>query len=214
MRIGNRLGGSAIWAFVAVLGVSAGAQAAERVTKLPLGGPLDGDLVLVEAVVHDRNGRAVAGLTQDDFVLVVSGRETPIDAFAATCPKNGVSPDPRSIEDPEGDTVVVPDMGAHGTHMAFVNADGDPGDIDVRVMKMDGVHENIDIEVMGDGAHMMQAHHPDGVTIISATPLDDSVKESIRSVLISAGNNEEVTFIDGSGDGKQVHVIKKHIEIQ
>src|SRR6476620_785428 len=42
MRIGNRLGGSAIWAFVAVLGVSAGAQAAERVTKLPLGGSLDG----------------------------------------------------------------------------------------------------------------------------------------------------------------------------
>jgi hypothetical protein len=116
--------------------------------------------------------------------------------------------------DIEGETVVVPDMGAHGTHMAFVNADGDPGDIDVRVMKMDGVHENVDIEVMGDGAHMMQAHHPDGVTIISRTPLDDSVKESIRSVLISAGNNEEVTFIDGSGDGKQVHVIKKHIEIQ
>ena len=116
--------------------------------------------------------------------------------------------------DIEGETVVVPDMGAHGTHMAFVSADGDPGDIDVRVMKMDGVHEDIDIEVMGDGAHMMQAHHPDGVTIISATPLDDSVKESIRSVLISAGNNEEVTFIDGSGDGKQVHVIKKHIEIQ
>jgi hypothetical protein len=116
--------------------------------------------------------------------------------------------------DIEGETVVVPDMGAHGTHMAFVSADGDPGDIDVRVMKMDGVHEDIDIEVMGDGAHMMQAHHPDGVTIISGTPLDDSVKESIRSVLISAGNNEEVTFIDGSGDGKQVHVIKKHIEIQ
>src|SRR3954462_11382049 len=42
MRIGNRLGGSAIWAFVAVLGVSAGAQAAERVMKLPLGGSLDG----------------------------------------------------------------------------------------------------------------------------------------------------------------------------
>ena len=100
------------------------------------------------------------------------------------------------------------------THMAFVSADGDPGDIDVRVMKMDGDHEDIDIEVMGDGMHMMQAHHPDGVTIISGTPLDDSVKDSIRSVLISAGNNEEVTFIDGSGDGKQVRVIKKHIEIQ
>jgi hypothetical protein len=123
----------------------------------------------------------------------------------------------RTVEgmqfDIEGETIVVPDMGAHGTHMAFVDADGAHGDVDVRVMKMDGNHEDIDIEVIGGGAHMMQAHHPDGVTIISGTPLDDSVRDSIRSVLISAGNNEEVTFIDGSGDGKQVKVIKRQIQI-
>ena len=108
---------------------------------------------------------------------------------------------------------MVPDMGTHGTHMAFVDAEGGHGDVDVRVMKMSGMHEDIDIEVMGDGAHMMQAHHPDGVTIISGTPLDDSVKESIRSVLISAGNNEEVTFVDGSAEGRQIRVIKKHVEV-
>lgn len=42
MRIGNRLGGSVVWALVATLGVTAGAGAAERVATVPLGGSLDG----------------------------------------------------------------------------------------------------------------------------------------------------------------------------
>jgi hypothetical protein len=112
----------------------------------------------------------------------------------------------------EGETIVMPDMGAHGTHMAFVG-DGEHGDIEVKVMKMSGVDEDIDVRIIGDGTHMMQAHHPEGVTIVSGTELDDSVKESIKSVLISAGVNEEVTFIDGSQEGRQIRVIKKHVEI-
>jgi hypothetical protein len=115
----------------------------------------------------------------------------------------------------EGETIIVPDMDmdGHGSRMAFVDAAAGSGDIDVQVFKTDSGHENVNIQVMGDGPHMIQAHHPDGVTIISGTPLDDSVKESIRSVLISAGNNEEVIFIDGSDDGRQVRVIKKRVEI-
>ena len=91
---------------------------------------------------------------------------------------------------------MMPDMGAHGTHMAFIGGGG--------------LHEAIDIDVTSD-VHIMQAHHPEGVTIISGEPLDESVKDSIRSVLISAGNNEEVVFIDGSEGGKRVMV--KKIEI-
>lgn len=96
----------------------------------------------------------------------------------------------------DGKTVEMPDMGAHGTHMAFVGEGG--------------MHETIDVDVTSD-VHVMRAHHPEGVTIVSGKPLDDSVRESIRSVLISAGNNEEVTFIDGSEGGKRVMV--KKIEI-
>jgi len=99
--------------------------------------------------------------------------------------------------DVDGKTVMVPDMGEHGTHMAFVG-DGT-------------MQEDIDVQVTGD-AHVMRAHHPEGVTIISGTPLDESVRESIRSVLISAGSNEEVTFIDGSEDGN--HVVVKKIQIR
>lgn len=99
--------------------------------------------------------------------------------------------------DIDGKTVMMPDMGAHGTHMAFIG-EGGP-------------HEEIDVQVMGGDAHVMRAHHPDGITIVSGKALDDSVKESIRSVLISAGNNEEVTFIDGSEGGKRI--MMKKIEI-
>ena len=74
--------------------------------------------------------------------------------------------------------------------------------------------ESVDVRVIGGGMHVMEGHATDGVTIISGEPLDDSVKESIRSVLISAGHDDEVQFIDGSGDGEHVRVIKKRIEIE
>lgn len=110
-----------------------------------------------------------------------------------------------------GETVVMPDIGQHGTTMAFVNADGVHevhGDIDVEVMAFEG-DETVDVRVIrGD------SHPSEGVTIISDTPLDDSVRESIRSVLISAGHDDEVRFIDGSEDGDHVRVIKKRVEIQ
>lgn len=99
--------------------------------------------------------------------------------------------------DIDGKTVMMPDIGAHGTHMAFVDADE--------------VDHDIDIEVLGDG-HAMRAHRQDGITIISSKPLDSSVRESIKSVLVSAGNGDEVTFIDGSGEGKRVIMMKKKVK--
>ena len=117
-----------------------------------------------------------------------------------------------------GENILVPDMGAHGTHMAFVGADGVhgiSGDVDVEVVAIDGVHETVDVRVMGAGDHAMPVHEAmGGVTIISGVPLDSSVRESIRSVLISAGVDEEVRFIDGSEEEKQVRVVKKRVEIQ
>ncbi len=117
-----------------------------------------------------------------------------------------------------GETVVVPDMGGHGTHMAFVSADGGhtmDSDIDVEVMALGDGDETVDVRIVGAGAHALPIHEAtDGVTIISAEPLDESVRESIRSVLISAGNDDEIRFIDGSGDGPHVRVIKKRIEIR
>lgn len=110
----------------------------------------------------------------------------------------------------EGETIVMPEAGAHGKRMAFIGAGGEHEEIDVEVIGVDG--EEVDVRVIGDGAHMMRAHHPDGVTIISGEPLDDSVKESIRSVLISAGHEDEVVFIDGSESGRHVKIIKKRIE--
>ena len=114
--------------------------------------------------------------------------------------------------DISGEIVTIPDIDADGPHMAFVGHGGGHEDIDVRVIRMDG--DDADVHVMGHDAATIQAHHPDGVTVISGSPLDDSVKESIRSVLISAGHDDEVTFIDGSdNDQRRVRVIKKKVEI-
>lgn len=68
------------------------------------------DLVLVEARVLDRAGRTVSGLTKDDFVLVVSGRELPIDVFAAACSGDRASPESPATEARGDSTGVIPDM--------------------------------------------------------------------------------------------------------
>jgi len=109
----------------------------------------------------------------------------------------------------DGETVVLPDLGMAGHHMAFVDTSG--GQFDVEVLGDDS--ENVDVKVISGGAHVMQAHHPDGVTIISDEPLDESVRESIRSVLISAGKDGDVTFIDGNEHAGGVKVIKKRVEV-
>ena len=86
------------------------------------------------------------------------------------------------VFDVDGKKIEVP--GIHDDHMAYVTVDADGDrDIDVRVIKR--------IQVKGDA-------NPDDVTIISGKALDDSTKEAIRSVLISAGHAGKTMFLDGS----------------
>ena len=98
------------------------------------------------------------------------------------------------VFDVDGKKIKVPGM--HDDHMAYVSVDADRDsdmDIDVRVMKR--------IEVKGDA-------NSDDVTIISGKTLDDSTKEAIRSVLISAGHAGKTLFLDGSelhGDHTMLH---------
>ena len=102
--------------------------------------------------------------------------------------------------DVDGKTIVMPDFDIDGTHMAFVGGTDFSADVNV--------------EIIGDH-QMMSNHDASGVTIISGEALDASTKESIKAVLQSAGRDDEVTFIDGSGgsDGTHVRIIKKKIEI-
>lgn len=98
--------------------------------------------------------------------------------------------------DIDGQSVTMPDLGEHPAHMAF--------------LETDGMDRDIDVEVIGDA---MGPHRADGVTIISSKPLDASVRESIKSVLMSAGNGDEVTFVDGSDDDRRIMVMKKKVEV-
>ena len=115
--------------------------------------------------------------------------------------------------DIDGEAVTIPDLEVDGPHMAFVGHGGSHEDIDVRVIRMEG--DGADMEFVGHDAVAIHAHHPEGITIISGSPLDDSVRESIRSVLISAGHDDEVRFIDNSGHGEQrTRVIEKKVIVQ
>ena len=96
-----------------------------------------------------------------------------------------------------GQSVALPDFDQHAAHMAV----GGTGDAD----------HDINIEVFED--HAIGSHRAEGVTIISSKPLDASVRESIKSVLMSAGNDDEVTFIDAGQDAQRVMVMKKKVEI-
>ena len=110
----------------------------------------------------------------------------------------------------DGETIDLPEMpgmGAHGAHMTFV--DGGDMDVDVQVIgSSSGTFATSSGMIASGGG-------PQGVTIISGDILDDSIRDSIRAVLQSAGHTDEVTFIDSSGgsDGKHVKVIRKHVEV-
>jgi hypothetical protein len=69
------------------------------------------------------------------------------------------------------------------------------------------------VHVMGNSSIAIDGH-PDGVTIMSAKPIDDVVREKIESVLISSGHSDGVTFIDRSSaraDMQKIITIKKEV---
>jgi len=110
----------------------------------------------------------------------------------------------------DGETVVVP----NDEHDWALAGGGDfMTNVDVEVIadhEMMSAHEAGSVAIMSGGPH-----EASGVTIISHEPLDESVRESIKSVLLSAGRDDGVTFIDGNrgSHGQQVRIVKKKIEI-
>ena len=109
--------------------------------------------------------------------------------------------------DVDGETIVVPDIGMHGEHATLIDISGDH-EIDVEVHAEAG-----SANATAVGTHAVRAMPMEGVTIISGVPLDDSVRESIRSVLISAGIGDEVRFIDHGDEDKSVRVVTKRVEV-
>ena len=101
-----------------------------------------------------------------------------------------------------GESIDIPnldlDRDSHGAVMKYVS--------------IDGMDHDFDVEVIEDSISMLAMPADEGIVIISPEPLDSSVKESIKSVLISAGKDDEVTFIDGSHHERHVMVVKKDIE--
>ena len=73
---------------------------------------------------------------------------------------------------------------------------------------------DVEVQVLHDASYAT-AGGIKGVTIISAGPIDEATRESLRAVLISSGHSGDVTFIDQQA-GDAVHgvtVIRKNVEI-
>lgn len=102
----------------------------------------------------------------------------------------------------DGETIAVPVVHGHKGTKAFMLKDGHDGDIDVEVIE-------------GGGSHMAIRAHPmhKGIMIASGEAIDETTQETIRSVLASAGYDQEVSFIDRSSmHAKHVKVIRERIE--
>ena len=99
--------------------------------------------------------------------------------------------------------------GVHGEHEVEMHVDD--GDHDVSVVK--------DVRKV----KMIKTDNSDGVTVISGKEIDEATRERIREALRSAGQNDEVLFIDGrefdadieaqTHGNHEVRVIRKEIDV-
>ncbi len=103
----------------------------------------------------------------------------------------------------EGESIDIPHPDNHSTLVAYAGDGQMTEDIDVRVMKMrEGSHAD---------THAVRLHDAHkGIMIASPEEIDETTRETIRSVLASAGYDEEVSFVN-PGE-RHVKVIKERVE--
>lgn len=107
--------------------------------------------------------------------------------------------------DVAGETIVIADA-AHGDHDLTMRHVGNDGNVLIEK------HRKV---------HVVQSDDESGVTIISGDEIDADTRARIEQVLIDAGKDGEVVFIDGSelsGDERAdrqrgVRIIRKEIDV-
>ncbi len=80
---------------------------------------------------------------------------------------------------------------------------------------------DVDTDVMIEGARqirIVKTGDADNVTIISGGAIDEATRQRIREALTSAGEGNEVEFIDSTefntnGAHKEVHIIRKEVDV-
>ena len=111
-----------------------------------------------------------------------------------------------------GETIVLADpglgdLGAEEDFAMHLHGDAHAVDMDTDVM-IDGARQ---IRIVKTGA-------ADDVTIISSGAIDEATRQRIREALASAGEGNEVEFIDSTelntnGARKEVHIIRKEVDV-
>ena len=111
-----------------------------------------------------------------------------------------------------GETIVLadPGLGDLGAEQDFaMHLHGDAHAVDV------------DTDVVIDGARkikIVKTGGADNVTVISGGAIDEATRQRIREALASAGEDNEVEFIDSTafntnGARKEVHIIRKEVDV-
>ena len=111
-----------------------------------------------------------------------------------------------------GETIVLSDPGL-----------GNLGDEQDYAMHMhsDAHAVDVDTDVVIEGARqirIVKTGNVDDVTVISGGAIDEATRQRIREALASAGEENEVEFIDSTeinsnGARKEVHIIRKEIDV-
>lgn len=149
------------------------------------------------------------GPGHEPFILELSSEELGFDLQDLQVGES------RAVVDDAGRNILITrtsegyDFDVDGKSISMPAFDGHAG-----LVQAGGISAgNFDVEIMGDNMHFMDSAI-NGITIIAPTPLDESTKASIRSLLQSAGRSETVTFVDTSeaphahGVATSVHKIK------
>lgn len=90
-----------VWyGLLSIVFVAAGAAAQDEPVAQDATERVEVDLVIIDTLVLDRQGRTVGNLTRDDFRLSVQGRARQIDTFDIVCPEPG-KPEPSDTASPE-----------------------------------------------------------------------------------------------------------------
>jgi VWFA-related protein len=90
-----------VWSgLLSIVLVAGGASAQDEPVALDLTERVEVNLVMIDTLVLDRQGRTVGDLTRDDFRLSVQGRARQIDTFDIVCPESGF-PEPSDTTSPE-----------------------------------------------------------------------------------------------------------------
>jgi len=169
---------------------------------------------------------ALAGESTTKHIQIIVDDGSNSDQIVINLDSNNMGFDLEEMQ--EGETQSIIDESGRAI-LITRGADGIKIEVDGKTIEMpllDGLHgavmlDDVDMDIdVSSNVHVVRKHFVmggdeiNGVTIISATPIDDATRESIRAVLTASGQSGDVNFIDQTAthDSMQkIVIIRKEV---